>query len=319
MGVYRRKLKRGVRFYFSGQYLNVKYFSRAIYKTKQEASRAERARRNEIDEQARNPVNDMTLLELTNRRLDHIQTSKSIDYYKENRRYFRKILAVWGKGINVSQITKAMVNDLLIAEAKRLKKSNRSNHKVNSLLRSLKALFNYGIKVYDLNIKNPANLDFYPIDIKLKYIPPEADIEAVKAISTPSQRLLIDFVDETGCRIMEAIRFKHEDMDRALITLWTRKAKNSNLTPRRIPTPSCLEGLKGKGRVFKEWNMYPRFLEEKIKHLDQKKWNWHNLRHRRASIWATDGMTIFELMTRLGHNNIQTTQRYLQLLGFTRF
>jgi hypothetical protein len=63
---------------------------------------------------------------------------------------------------------------------------------------------------------------------------------------------------------------------------------------------------------------YPRFLEDKINELKQKKWSWHNLRHRRASIWATNGLTTFEIMSRLGHSNLSTTMIYLQLLGFTR-
>ena len=116
---------------------------------------------------------------------------------------------------------------------------------------------------------------------------------------------------------MEAIRFRYQDTDGDLITLWTRKSKNSNLMPRRIPKPDCLTDKKGKGRVFTEWTSYPRFLDEKVKTLDQEKWNWHNLRHRRASLWANQGMNTFEIMTRLGHSNLQTTQRYLQLLGFS--
>lgn len=185
------------------------------------------------------------------------------------------------------------------------------------MLRALKALFNYGNKVYDLDIRNPCNLDFYPIEISLKYIPTNTDMQAVRDLCNSDEKILFDFVDQTGCRIMEAIRFKYEHIDNNLITLWTRKAKNSNFTPRRIPKPECLNGLKGKARVFKSWSAYPRFLEEKVKQLDCKKWNWHNLRHRRASIWGNQGMTTFELMTRLGHSNLQTTQRYLQLLGFS--
>ena len=82
--------------------------------------------------------------------------------------------------------------------------------------------------------------------------------------------------------------------------------------PRVIPKPDCLLSFKGKGRVFKTWDKRPRFLEEKT----QNKWNWHGLRHRRASIWASEGMTLIEIMARLCHSNISTTQKYLQLLGF---
>ena len=178
------------------------------------------------------------------------------------------------------------------------------------MLRSLKALFNWGNRILDLDIKNPCNIDFLPINIELKKIPTDAEIEAVKAQLSVDELSLFNFVDETGCRIMEAIRFEYKHIDGDIITLWTRKSKNSNLTPRRIPKPECLNGKEGKGRVFKSWNAYPRFLEGKA-----IGWNWHNLRHKRASIWINGGMNIYEIMTRLGHNNMQTTMNYLQLLG----
>jgi hypothetical protein len=113
--------------------------------------------------------------------------------------------------------------------------------------------------------------------------------------------------------IKEDIRFKAKDIDGNLITLWTSKSKNSNLTPRRISKPDCLIGFTGKGKVFKDWESYPRFLEDLTDN-----WNRHNLRHHRASIWANNGLTTFEIMVRLGHSNLSTTMKYLQLLGFTR-
>jgi len=140
-----------------------------MYHTKSEAQRAKREKINEMDEQKRNPSHEMKIKVLMSRRLDELEINKSTDYYKENKRYFQKILDKWGN-VYASQVTRAMVNDLLMKEARRLKKAGKSNHKVNSLLRSLKALYNYGNRVYDLNIKNPCNLGFYPIDIVLKTI-----------------------------------------------------------------------------------------------------------------------------------------------------
>ena len=222
----------------------------------------------------------------------------------------------------VDQVTKRDVVELLSIEAKRLQEFKKTNHKINAMIRSLKALFNYGIKYYDLDIKNPVvGLDMFPIDINLKYIPSSEDILAVKALCNAKQNFLIDFVDQTACRIMEAIRLKADDVHGDKTTLWTRKAKNSNLTPRTVPRPECLNGLefrKGKG-VFDDWETsIPRFLAERVRILGQKKWSWHNLRHRRASIWASQGMTTLEIMARLGHSNLSTTMKYLQLLGFTR-
>ena len=270
MGAYIRKLKRGEFWFYSGMYLGVLYHSKAIYHTKKEALQAERKRRDEIDFKARFP-NKMFLKDLIEKRLAHIEQTKSKDYYKENKRYFDKALEAFGN-IEVDNITKQMMNELVASEGKRLKGNGKSNFKVNSMIRSLKALFNWGNKVYDLEMKNPCNsVDFYPIDVNLKYIPTDAQILAVKAICTLEQKALIDFVDETGCRILEAVRFKHEDIDGDIITLYTRKSKNSNLTPRRIPKPSCLNGNTGRGKVFVDWVAYPRFLEDRIRHLKQPK------------------------------------------------
>lgn len=130
-------------------------------------------------------------------------------------------------------------------------------------------------------------------------------------------------MDQTAARIDEALRFQVEDINGNVITLWTRKAKNSNLTPRQIPKPEVLNRMKlpAQGRVFKTWETYPKFLGLTTKALAAKgdvikPFSWHHLRHRRCSIWANSGMTQWELMARMGHSNLSTTQRYVQLLGF---
>lgn len=258
------------------------------------------------------------LVDLMNARLDEIKLRNSNKYFKDNRWYFKFLLEAVGN-VPVSEITKLQINQVLNNFSRDMVKRGKTNHKVNGMLRAYKSLFNWGMQIHDLDIKNPVyGIKLFSVEIKLKYIPPTAEIEAVKSECTPEEALLIDFVTETGCRINEAIRFKYEDIDGDLITLWTRKSKNSNFTPRRIPVPDCMKGLKGRGRVFKTWNTRPTFLEDKIIEKHFRRWNWHNLRHRRASLWASEGMPTFEIMTRLGHSNMSTTMNYLQLLGFTR-
>ncbi|MBF0517064.1 MAG: tyrosine-type recombinase/integrase [Nitrospirae bacterium] len=97
------------------------------------------------------------------------------------------------------------------------------------------------------------------------------------------------------------------------MVLWTRKAKNSTLTPRYVPRPACIDkGFQGLSEACSE---HQHYLTKAVRLCGQKPWAWHNLRHRRASIWANSGMKI---MQRLGHSNISTTMGYLRLLGFTR-
>jgi len=156
-----------------------------------------------------------------------------------------------------------------------------------------------------------------PEDRKIKFIPTEEMITAVQEQSNPQQRSLIQFVYETAARINEAIALTYDDVYEKHIVLYTRKSQNSNRIPRFVQRPDfILPG--GRGRVFKEWEAYPRFLEDKIRELKQPRWNWHGLRHRRASIWADQNMPLFQLQMLLGHSQISTTQRYLHSLGIVR-
>lgn len=316
MGAYKKRIKKGWRWYYQGQYLNKRYHSRAIYLTKAECLKAERKKLEKMDEFARNPVIDLTFLDLINDRLTFIQQRKSREYYRENKRYFKKLLEAIGKETMVTTIKRKDIELVIDKEQVRLKKEKKTNTKVNSMIRCTKALFNYGIKKHEIDIKNPCKfIDQFQLDIKLKYLPPVEDIESVLASCNEQQASIVEFVYETSCRINEAVRFKYSDIEGDLITLYTRKAKNSNLTPRRIPKPACLKQTEGKGKVF-QYSSLPRFLERKIAKLKQPVWSWHCLRHKRASMWANSGMSLIEIMHRLGHSNISTTQGYLQLLGF---
>jgi integrase len=314
VGVYRRKIKKGIRWYYSGQYLGQKYHSRAIYLLRAEAMKAERKYITALDEEIRNPQNDMALMELMNSKLDELKLKKSKTYYKENRRYFKMFYDYVGD-VKVSDVTKPQINNFLADFSKDLLFRGKTNYKVNSCLAILKTLFFHGIRVYDLNIKNPCvGLEFYPFEKKLKYIPTERDIEAVLELCDPEERKLVEFVRDTGARIDEAMRLMPEDVIDDCVVLYTRKSRYSNLMPRKVPRPECLKNFKGEGRVFNRWDRHPRFLEKMILQLNQKRWNWHNLRHRYASKLSKERRPIFEIMALLGHSQITTTQNYLQVL-----
>lgn len=217
--------------------------------------------------------------------------------------------------IPVSQIKKAHVNTLLNQFSSDLKRSDKTNHNVNSMLRILKALFYHAINVHDIEMKNPCvGIREYPLDHGIKYIPSSDQIEEILLQCDDEERLLIAFVMETGCRINEALRFSDTDILDSEIVLYTRKSKNSNLTGRKVPTPYCIINIEFQGRLFNRWSLYPRFLEKKIYKSGQRPWGFHSLRHRYASRLSKKGTPLFEIMSLLGHSNLSTTQKYLQLL-----
>jgi integrase len=84
------------------------------------------------------------------------------------------------------------------------------------------------------------------------------------------------------------------------------------MVPRRAKyNVSKLPSLIENGKVFHYWAEEPKFLTRK----NGGGWSWHNLRHRFASKLSKQGTPIFEIMSLLGHSNLETTQRYLQLLS----
>lgn len=308
-----RKLTKGIFWRYYGSYLGIKYCSKSIYPTRKSALEAEREYLKQKQAEAIRPRKDVMLLDFLNARLDYVQT-KSHFYYQEHKRYLKKLHETVGD-MPVSQITRKQINDVIADYSARLKKEGKTQHKANAMLRIFKATFFYGINLYELDVKNPVTgIKLASVDNKLKYIPSDEDIEAVMAVCNEKQRLLVQFVMETGCRITEALNLTKNDVLSDFIVLYTHKAKNANLTPRRAKKPPCMAGLDFTGRLFEEWNAYPRFLEEKVRELNQKPWNWHNLRHRFASRLSKNGTPLFEIMILLGHSNLSTTQGYLQLL-----
>lgn len=319
MAQYSRKLKRGIRWWYKFDHNAKTYASKCIYLSKIEAKKAENAKYEEVSNQERNPAQKpiLSLMEAITERLDYVQVKKSKDYYKDNKRYYSALIKRIGD-VPIKSITRKDINDFLFKEVAKAKEAGRDNYAVNYMLNLFKALFNYAIESHELEMRNPCTgISPFPVTKKIKYIPSDADIEAVRALCDDNQKLLIDFVAETGARINEPLKVTGKDIFNDYVILYTKKSRNSNIVPRKVPKPDCIKSIQlGQDeRLFNLWSDTPKFLERKIHSLEQKEWNWHNLRHRRASLWSKQGLPLYEIMSRLGHSNLTTTQKYLQLLG----
>lgn len=320
MGQYSRNLKDGVRWYYKFKHDHTVYFSKCIYLSKKEAKRFESIKYEEVTNKERNPSQKpiLSLLQAVNERMDYVQIKKSNDYYKDNKRYYKILLNRIGENTLFSEVKKANIEDLLLETSRNNKAQGKDNYSVNAMINVYKALFNYILDKHDLEMKNPCKgIDKFPVNKKLKYIPSDKDITAVKKICDSGQQRLIDFVKDTGCRIGEALRVNGADILENEVVVYTKKSRNSNLVPRKLPKPECIKNvsIKSDESLFKRWSDDPRFLEDKVRELGQRTWNWHNLRHRKASIWHNrEKRSLYEVMVLLGHSNLKTTQNYLQLL-----
>jgi len=313
MSIYVRKLAKGLRYWYKFDHNGVTYHSKAIYESKQEAKRAEGERLTTLKQPSK-----MTILELCNNRLDYIQAAKTDSYYKFTKQLLSPFAKKFGR-MRVEDLSKRQVHDYLLDLSKRLKKEDKDNYQVNKTIRALKAMFYYAVDTLEILDKNPIKgIKPYPVDKKLKYIPPDAHLVIVCDHLNDDQQKLLEFVKATGCRIGEALRAKAEDIGENVLTLWTRKNKLGNLEPRRIPLPEAVRGLKlpVEGRLFPEWSSYPRFLEDACLEAKIKLFGWHALRHRRASQLVASGMNLLQIRDYFGHQDISTTNIYLQQLGF---
>lgn len=317
MAQYLRRLKKGAKWWYKFDFEGTTYFSAAMYSTKNEARRAENNRYDEIIKQPHKPSQkpNLSLLEAINERLDYVKAKKSNKYYYDCKKYYKGFIEYLGDKL-LCDITRNDINQYLFKMSESLKSNNKDNYAVNAALRVYKALFNYVIQNHELELKNPCiGISLFSIKRKLKYIPKSNEINDVLEICDVEERLLITFIEQTGARVSEALRITGADIVPGHVILKTRKSRNSDLMPRRVPLTFELPKICEDERLFKRWNNRPQFLENYVKQLGQRTWNFHNLRHRRASIWANlDNRPIYEVMNLLGHKNLSTTQGYLQML-----
>jgi integrase len=223
------------------------------------------------------------------------------------------LIDVLGPAYPIKEVTKTHAREFI----QKIAGEGFTGHKANHYIRILRALFNFAIDELDVDMKNPFyKMKLLPTGDKRKYIPSDPEVLKVMEKLKGIDRDLFNFVMETGCRINEALRLRTEDVKKDKIVLYTRKAKNSNLTPRNIPRPVWLKVPKDKERVFWKWDDRPRFLDSLVTDLKfDPSWSWHSLRHKAATEWANSGVPLVQIMARLGHTNISTTQIYLRALG----
>ncbi|MCX6155075.1 MAG: site-specific integrase [Candidatus Kapabacteria bacterium] len=319
MAQYSRKLSKGTFWFYKLNYKGKVYRSLCNFKSKFEAKKAESKHLLLLNEQRVLPIYDEIFLkDLIDYRLKYIKSKKSDHYHKENKIYLNILIEYLGN-VKVNSVTRHNINELLIQRSIEMKIQGSGVYSVNSMLRIYKALFNYGINILELKIDNPCkNLQFFSIDNKVKYIPSDDEISQLLAVCDEGQEQLIRFVMETGCRINEALNLRFNDVLNDTVILYTRKSRNSNLTPRKVPKPVCINSLAipedKSQRVFNRWSELPRFIEKKLIKMKKEPWGWHNLRHRYASMLSKAGKPLFDIMSLLGHSNLSTTQKYLQLL-----
>jgi|GEM_PF-1881826 len=328
MSVYGYKTNRGKKWAYALQFQK-RPFRKAGFLTKGKAKIAELQLKEDLEKKLDLiEQNEILFSDLCITRLKYLKGNKSTQYWKNNRRSFVHFMRfLEDDEILCSEISSRSVYNFLQFESDRLSEEHKDNHLVNQHIRHLKALFNFGKKggrFLERTFQNPVeDQEFYDIEQRQKYIPPDTDIQEVRRLLQPHQKRFFDFLRDTGARSSSALMCIAEDFkDNDSLFIRTRK-KRGGLRLYKIKPPKnwreLIAGKRNDERMFPEWSDYPRFVEKACKKIQKKNSNFriftlHALRHRLASRMNKQGKTVFDIKEQLGHEGIETTQEYLQLL-----
>lgn len=316
-------------------------YTESGFKTKKEARQAETKKQEELSKpevqtDAQTIQTDMVFSDLVNKRLDYMQAYNSARHYQDHIYLARRWIKQWGN-LHCSQISIEMIEKHLLN-----KKRKTSGCTANKELRSLRALFNFGLHPKRKWIKdNPtAGIDFFPVEKRIKYVPPKEDVfRVILAADQDTQDYLWTIFHTLG-RMSEINRLAWQDinLEEKCVILYTRKKRGGHLTPRKVPMTDRLYDVlfhrfkhrdKGKPWVFwhrfwskktHEWIEGP-FIDRKAimkslcKKAGVKYFRYHALRHCGASLLDNANVPIGSIQRFLGHENRMTTEIYLHSIG----
>lgn len=258
----------------------------------------------------------MDFIRLCESRLKELETRRSPKWFKENQLLLEKLILLWGRK---KEIIRDDIEKVLNETAK------TSHFNANAQLKMIKALFNHGIEKEWL-VSNPAGkIKKYPVAKAKKYIPSQEDIKKVFRIAKPLDRLYLLVLAHTLGRVSAVNQLKWEDIQPNFITLYTRKARNSDLKAITIPINKTLsETIKQipkegeyvfiNPKTGKPYEYRKKLLKTLCNKAKVRYFSFHALRHFGASKLDNAGVPLTDIQAILGHERATTTDIYLQSL-----
>lgn len=331
MGIYLVKSK-GWRYDFTSKGIR---YTETWFKTKKEAQRAESQKREEL----LNPPliqkiqTETSFLELVNLKLDHVKAYNSAFHYRDYIYMVKRWVKFWGQ-LNCNEISTDMIETFI------LKRNKVSAHTANKEIRSLRATFNFG-KKRKIVKENPVDdIDFLPVEKRLKYVPPVNDIDKVINCADPDTHDYLICICDTMARMSEinCLTWQDVNLEQKYVILYTRKKRGGHLTPRKIHMTKRLHMIlqqrfqsrdENKPWVFwhryysrkeKVWKEAPykerkRIMTTLCEKAGVKYFRFHALRHAGASVLDNNNVPLGVIQKILGHENRTTTEIYLHNLG----
>jgi integrase/recombinase XerD len=277
---------------------------------------------------------------------------RTLEGYKTNLRYFYEWLVVRKGDINIDAIGIEILreyvlwcfNDKPFYEDHPFKSEydkgrlGISPASVNVRIRVLKTFF-ATLQEEEIIHSNPADkLALMRVDVDT--IQPLSEDEVRLLLDSPNQKYFSQFRDyviivlmlDTGIRLNEVCSMEVKDVDFKARQIILPASKNKNRKTRILPLSNETVKLilqltsetKGYfdssyvfatnyGEAVNEKTIQKSFQKYALKAGIEKRVSPHVLRHNFAKMAALNGMDIFNLMRILGHSDISTTRKYVQI------
>lgn len=282
------------------------------YLTKREAAEAENCL---------SPNRRMAFGELADKYLTWVTArNQSAAWVYEKKLFVKKHLSKWFR-IPADEITRIQIEEHLLERAEAV-----SSATGNKDLKFIRAIFSYGIQVGYIASDPTRGIKRFPVDEKIKYVPPMTDFIRLCDVAAPQDRKLLVLLFCTGGRINELLSMRWEDLRDGFVVLRSRKHKDGAMKERRIPMNDVMKAVIEEdtaGRsdyVFenrREMDRYlrrPKLMRGLCKKAGVPFFGFHNIRHLATSVLMQEGESIQVLKDLLGHAKITTTQIYLHSL-----
>lgn len=279
---------------------------------------------------------------------------RTIRDYETNMAYFIEWVEERYGTISISDVTAAMLRDYVLwcandkvhydghpYKADSAKdKSGLSAASVNVRIRVLRTFFNV-LHTEELIDRNPAvNLSLMRQDIDT--VEPLSENELQRLMRAPDQRnyaqwrdyIIMVLIIDTGMRLGEVCSLEKKDIDfqkkQILLPAVKNKNRRSRVLPLSTETIRLLRQLIAEseqhfesdyvfttnyGEQLSDKTVQKSFKEYGEKARIEKPVSPHRLRHNFATMAATNGMDVFSLMKMMGHADISTTRKYVQVSG----
>ncbi|MFA5323346.1 MAG: tyrosine-type recombinase/integrase [Smithella sp.] len=328
------------------QYQGADYYGKG-YPTRRESDAAEAEHRKTLKAARKATPSGMGFVYAVNTYLDYAERKFAPKTYKYKRFVYQSFLDQYGD-IFLQEITPRHIHEYL--------NSLKSNNLYNVHRKDLSSLFAFAIKQLSVEIQNPcAAVGKMPHSPKKKDIPSEEEILRLIVAATPGDEkdIFLCCLHTLG-RIDEVLRMAWEDvnLDKRIITLWTRKRKGGAYEADPLPMNQDLyeilkrrwdEKIQGKWIFYNEdtgtrFMHRPKMMAGLCKRAGiepigkgQRKltkgkkkgqtvesnhyYGFHSLRHFMASYLADQERVGTQAVSKLlRHKNLRTTEIYLHSL-----